>query len=465
VNPTVRQKLSEARWRLVRNDFFRGAVWALLVGLSGLVVLRAVAAVREVPQAVPVAAGLLVLPLLVVLALAGFRWRSFSAVAREVDARAGTKDRFTAALAGSGGGVWSGALQREVSVYAADLRLEGPLRPQVSWRSGIWLLIPLLVWAGWEGFQRAQEMGRAEELAAARRMLEQVKISAGSEPELAAAVDELDQKLRSLPKSTEPLHDALRTLAELERKLSGSSGGDGLSAAEEAALAEALAFESPQLAGQLQSGDRQAAADSVSALDPSALAKALEQAARHVESRRLQELARSGQAQQRLGAMLKPSSGGGGEARKKFLSALRDIKQGGQGEPKEGENSREHAEPADAPGGGEKPQSGLADNTPPGGSPGSEKDLGQGAELGAEKDALREAAGPDEFVAGQMADGASLVEMLRAAGGDDPTAQRAWKSVYETAAPAALDAVVQEEIPPGSRLLVKKYFEAIRPKE
>jgi hypothetical protein len=32
-------------------------------------------------------------------------------------------------------------------------------------------------------------------------------------------------------------------------------------------------------------------------------------------------------------------------------------------------------------------------------------------------------------------------------------------------APAAEDAVQQENIPLGSRLLIKRYFEAIRPKE
>jgi hypothetical protein len=37
--------------------------------------------------------------------------------------------------------------------------------------------------------------------------------------------------------------------------------------------------------------------------------------------------------------------------------------------------------------------------------------------------------------------------------------------LYDSLAPAAEDAVVQEEIPLGSRLLLRRYFEAIRPQE
>jgi hypothetical protein len=55
--------------------------------------------------------------------------------------------------------------------------------------------------------------------------------------------------------------------------------------------------------------------------------------------------------------------------------------------------------------------------------------------------------------------------MLRMSGADDPKALRAYRSAYQTAEAAALDAVNREEVPIGSRLLVRKYFEAIRPKQ
>ena len=73
--------------------------------------------------------------------------------------------------------------------------------------------------------------------------------------------------------------------------------------------------------------------------------------------------------------------------------------------------------------------------------------------------------GSEDFVEGEIGEGASLVQLFRAAGNDDPQARRAYRSAYQVAAPAALDAVSQEKIPAGSRLLVRRYFEAIRPKE
>ncbi len=468
VNAIVRQKLSEARGRLVVNEFFLGAAWALVAGVSVVVVLRglALAGHREVVFAVPWA---LALPLVVALALAVFRWRHLAAVAREVDVRAGTKDRFFTDLQASGETPWTAALHREVAAYAGNLKLGDHLKLPRPGRNFLWLAIPLLALLGLEGFHRLRMAGLAGELAGARKVLEEAQKAAASQkenPEVAEAAKEIAEALKALPDSGEPLREALRALAELERKLASAGGPDALSPAEAAALAGAVAEASPQLAGELQSGDHQRAADSVAKLDPAALAKALEQAAKHLESRKLRELARDRQAQQQLGAILRSTKGeGSGQGRKKFLSALRDIKQGNPGGREEGENPGGEGAPGEAPNGGEKPESSLADNTPPGGAPGSDKDLGKGADVGGENDALREAGGPEEFVAGQMADGASLVEMLRAAGGDDPAARRAWKSAYQAAAPAALDAVAREDVPSGSRLMVKRYFEAIRPKD
>ena len=49
--------------------------------------------------------------------------------------------------------------------------------------------------------------------------------------------------------------------------------------------------------------------------------------------------------------------------------------------------------------------------------------------------------------------------------GDNSKSNRAYKNLYDAMAPAAQDAVLQENIPLGSRFLIKRYFEAIRPKE
>ena len=92
-------------------------------------------------------------------------------------------------------------------------------------------------------------------------------------------------------------------------------------------------------------------------------------------------------------------------------------------------------------------------------------DLGRGSELGEEAEPLVAQEGSEDFLQGEIGDGASLVQLFRAAGGDDPEARRAYRSAYQAAAPAALDAVNQENIPAGSRLLVRRYFESIRPKD
>ena len=113
----------------------------------------------------------------------------------------------------------------------------------------------------------------------------------------------------------------------------------------------------------------------------------------------------------------------------------------------------------------EKSPSHAADNAPPSGLPGTEKDFGRGEDIARQAEPLNPAASSEDFVEGEIGDGTSLIALFRAAGNDDPQARRAYRNAYQTAAPAALDAVSREQIPAGSRLLVRRYFEAIRPKE
>jgi hypothetical protein len=55
--------------------------------------------------------------------------------------------------------------------------------------------------------------------------------------------------------------------------------------------------------------------------------------------------------------------------------------------------------------------------------------------------------------------------MMLPSAGDASKSARKFKELYEAMAPAAEDAVQQENIPLGSRFLVRRYFESIRPKE
>jgi hypothetical protein len=64
---------------------------------------------------------------------------------------------------------------------------------------------------------------------------------------------------------------------------------------------------------------------------------------------------------------------------------------------------------------------------------------------------------------GQLGQGETLSTMLPSAA-DNSKAARRYKELVEAAAASAEDAVEQEDIPLGSRFLVKRYFESIRPK-
>ena len=61
-------------------------------------------------------------------------------------------------------------------------------------------------------------------------------------------------------------------------------------------------------------------------------------------------------------------------------------------------------------------------------------------------------------------EGETLQQMLPTTG-DTSRSNRRYKELYGAMAPAAQDAVVQENIPLGSRFLIKRYFESIRPAE
>ena len=119
--------------------------------------------------------------------------------------------------------------------------------------------------------------------------------------------EELKDSEQELAGSSEPMREALRTLAELEETLSRPSE---LSDAERSALADALAQNHAELASDLRAGRNAEAAQTAAQLDPAELAKALEQAARHLESKRLRELASEQPeiVQLQLGVMLDGSA-------------------------------------------------------------------------------------------------------------------------------------------------------------
>jgi hypothetical protein len=196
----------------------------------------------------------------------------------------------------------------------------------------LWLLLPLAALGIIEGLKEWRAGQLAPELASARQLLEQASKVAERQAEVDKEFKHVAEKLKEaeqeLAESSEPLREALRTLAELEERLSRPSE---LSDAERSALADALAQNHPEFASDLRAGRNAEAARTVAQLDPAELAKALEQAARHLESRRLREIAsEEGQmVQVQLGMMLGASGEFGKEdGRRQFVATLREMKTG-----------------------------------------------------------------------------------------------------------------------------------------
>ena len=462
VDGIVLRQLRGARRRLVLQQFLDYAVWGLLAGLVVLAVSRATSPVfPKAEVSLPVA----IISPLALAALAGaYRWLSLQSVARELDARAKTKDRFVTALAlrTNATGLLFDAARRETSEFASKVRVGEHLRLRAPGRKALWLMLPLGALSLLEGLREWRENRLAPELAMARELVEQVRraahLEAKKDEEFQKIFEQLQAAEGQLAHSPEPMREALRTLAELEEKLSTRSGLDD---AETIALAEALARDHAELASDLRSGKDADAAEGIAKLDPAELANALEQAARHVKTKRLRELAEQAPtaARLQLGIMLGSSRGNGNETGRRFVSVLRDLKSGAQLSARQTAPGLENAP------GSEEGTATASENAPPTGEPGSENDVGRGDDTTGEAERVAQAQGSDDFVAGEIGEGASLVEVFQAAGNDDPKARRAYQSAYQTAAPAALDAVGRESIPAGSRLLVRRYFEAIRPKE
>ncbi len=412
-------------------------------------------------------------PLLLGAACAVWRWRSARAVAREVDALAQTKDRFLTVLElapGAPDGI-STAIRREASAFCSGLRFDR-LRSRPPGKRLWLLLLPAFGFAVLEGLQAWRSLHPPAGLEDALTLIAEARRAAVERPpddrDFEKAAEELAKAETRIKDSADPMREALRALADLERRLAAAS--DQAAPLEPAAaedLAEAVQAQHPGLAEALRAGKGAQAAREVEAMDPADLAKALEQAARYRENQQLRELAGQtpGLAQAQLRQMLDPGDNDGKDGRNgRFLTALRDIKNGtSPSAPQDAGGQGE--QPGDVPEGGEKPAPARTDHAPPGGSPGSERDLGQGEELAGERDPQKPPDASDEFVAGLQGDGGALVKMLRAPGGDDPGARRAYRSAYAAAAPAAIDAVNQEQIPAGSRILVRKYFESIRPND
>ncbi len=163
---------------------------------------------------------------------------------------------------------------------------------------------------------------------------------------------------------------------------------------------------------------------------------------------------------------------------KRLLGALENLKdqqqqgegpQGGApqpGAPGEGDADREGKVAMLNFSGSEKPGRDAEDGVNfPSGKPGRDGEGGTTKDPFGAKSANPKPAARKEQDAVQLGAGESLSALIPSAAAGDEKAMRRYRELYDTASSAAEDAVAQENIPLGARFLIRRYFQAIRPKQ
>jgi len=461
---------------------------------------------------------------LLAIATTLFRRRTLAQVAECVDALGGTKDRLVTALAlQNRHGRFDSLAKRECAEYLErrDLRPLIRLNPP---RAGAWLIVPLVALALLQlDFQRARQIRLAEAARAQAAVADTVlqvehlgdKARAASErakseelKQLAEQLKRSAERLRSETKTEDAQKAALRELSSLEemmrelqrqpsppdeakelaKALSALPGmqdvlnalnQENLAAADEAmdrALKEQKETKPDQLTEEQVEKNLREAMQGLA--DRRKLSEALQKLADKMKQRGGEGASQS--AMQQLAQMLQQmrsqgqqASGNGNQQQRQMtlqelIAAIENMKFG------EGENQSNQASSnqGNGPANPVMMQSFAANPQGPpqpgdgkdaSGRPGSERDFGTtDTPFGGKNDAQEK--GGELAVRGQLNEGESLSMMLPSAGDTSKSARR-YKELYESIAGAAENSVEQENIPLGSRFLIKRYFESIRPRE
>jgi hypothetical protein len=449
-----------------------------------------------------------------------FRRLTLEDAARFADREALTRDRFLTALAlGQGGGPMEALAVEECCAFLKsrqrDFEKLAPLRwPQgIQWIAVAAVALGLLQWDAFSGRERQsarlraaqdevagpvqtlekwsrqlEERAEREKDEALKKLAEKLKQSAAQlraeavEPEVAAKaalkkLSTLEQWVQDLQKAAPPASpEELKELAkELAKNEATREAAAALEAGNLAKAAEAL--EEKQKEGGATA--EQARETLQKALERLAQKRQLSEALQQL-TREMQKAAGQGQQQsealQRLAQMLRDmarKSGSQGapnqqgqqpseQTLKDLLAALQNMKYGSDspGQKPSGQQGQQGRVAMEsfaqgAPGGGQPLPI-------PSGQPGSERDTGTTDTPFGDKTAVSGEKAKDTALQGALAEGETLSTLMPALG-DSSKSTRRYQQIYEAMAPAAQDALLQEEIPLGSRFFIKRYFESIRP--
>lgn len=445
----------------------------------------------------------------------------FAATARAADRAAGTRDRLATALEFTGE---AGTEPRRLALRECVAYVRGQdFAPHLPWRlprEVRWLWVPLCAVAllRWDArvtaaLRQAEAESASRAMAPALSELQKLALAMqkraeeGGSGEMKRLAEELRKsadRLRADAKSSgdaqrstlrelSALEDLVRQMQEQQRTQftaeelqelakalrenpATEEAGQQLAKGELAATAESLEKKAEELVNK---GEERTAEEIRKALQ-AALERAAQQKQLSPSARQAaQQGGTPAEAMKNLAALLRKMPGKGGasttqpgqaqmspQALQRLLSALEDLKQGegkgAQGGATEG-GDKEMLAQAFAQRPTEDPQE--AKSTRPTGLPGGENDKGTTDTPFAEKSNPATPKGTDLALSGLQGKGETASQLLPGATSDDSKARRKYKDLYKAMAPAAEEAVQQENIPLGSRYFVKRYFEAIRPRE
>ena len=163
---------------------------------------------------------------------------------------------------------------------------------------------------------------------------------------------------------------------------------------------------------------------------------------------------------------------------KKMLGALQNLKNNegpadgdAEGQPQPGADEQGEGQIHISNFGGKKPgspQPGTEEKGEqfPTGQPGDKDENGTTKDpFGQQQQTVAAESGKESQAKGQLGTGESLSSMAPSASAADEKTKRRYRELYQAASADAEAAVLQETIPLGSRFLIKRYFESIRPSD
>ena len=301
--------------------------------------------------------------------------------------------------------------------------------------------------------QLAQEMQKSQSGATSEEMKTLAEALAKNE-ETQKAADAL--KAGDLEKAAAELEQALKDLQQRkDEKTADALSKDIQEALKQLAAQQQLSEAMQKLAQQMQQSQQGKGASS----------EAMQKLAQML--RRMQQQQQQGQGQSQ--------KGGGSSSQQSLeslLAALQNMKYGqgekdGGSKPQDGKDGKGSGMVAMQSFSNEKSGQtpGAGDPNMPSGHPGSEHDEGTTDSVFGKdrKESVAEAQAKQ--ISGTAGEGENSMQQFIPSASDNSKSNRRYKELYNAMAPAAEDAVLQENIPLGSRFFIKRYFEAIRPKE